>query len=400
MFHTAKTMSDLEPVIFHVDMDAFYAAIEVLDNPAYAGTCLLIGGNSSRGVVATASYEARKYGIHSAMPMAQARRLCPHAVVVKPRMERYNQVSLQVMNILKEFSSDLQQISIDEAFLDMTGTRRLFGIPRQAGILLKERVKKETGLTISVGIGPSRFIAKMASDYDKPDGLCRVSLGKEIAFIDAVGLQRLWGVGKVTQALLSKHHIRTTEELRSFTMDSLQSLFGKSMGNFLYLVCRGIDPGIFSGESKSHSISTETTFESDVSSLSILEQTLLSMSHEVMFRALEEKKIGRTVGIKVRLPDFTTYTLQITPQGTLYSAEQIYHLAKQLLLQKWHDGTPIRLIGVGLYQLYEGSRPLQEELFEDPYQKKRKIEQVVLALQKQGKQVFKAKNLETTTLSE
>lgn len=322
-------------------------------------------------------------------------------------MERYSQVSLQVMDILKEFSSDLQQISIDEAFLDMTGTRRLFGIPpRQAGILLKDRVKKETGLTISVGgIGPSRFIAKMASDYDKPDGLCRVSQGKEIAFIDAVGLQKLWGgVGKVTRALLAKHHIRTTKELRSYTMDSLQSLFGKSMGNFLYLACRGgIDPGIFSGEAKSHSISTETTFESDVSSLSILEQTLLSMSHEVMFRAMEEKQIGRTVGIKVRLPDFTTYTLQITPpQGTIYSAEQIYHLAKQLLIQKWHDGTPpIRLIGgVGLYQLYEGSRPMQEELFEDPYQKRRKIEQVVLALQKQGKQVFKAKNLEQTTPSE
>ncbi|MGH0054248.1 MAG: DNA polymerase IV [Sphaerochaetaceae bacterium] len=390
----------LEPVIFHVDMDAFYAAVEVLDNPAYAGTCLLIGGKSSRSVVATASYEARKYGIHSAMPMAKAIKLCPHAVIVPPRMERYSQVSSQVMDILRQFSSDLQQISIDEAFLDMSGTRRLFGIPRQAGMLLKERVKEETGLTISVGIGPSRFVAKMASDYDKPDGLCRVSQGKEIAFIDAVGLQKLWGVGKVTQSSLAKHHIRTTQELRSYAKESLQSLFGKSMGHFLYLACRGIDPGIFSTEAKSHSISSEITFSTDVSSLSILEQTLLSMSHEVMSRALEEKQIGRTVGIKLRLPDFTTYTLQVTPQSTIYSAEQIYHLAKQLLLQKWHEGTPIRLIGVGLYQLYEGTRPLQEELFEDSYQKKRKIEQVVLALQKQGKQVFKAKNLEQPTPSE
>ncbi|MGE4453762.1 MAG: DNA polymerase IV [Sphaerochaeta sp.] len=388
-----------ESVFFHVDMDAFYAAVEVLDNPSYAGTCLLIGGRSSRAVVATASYEARKFGVHSAMPMAKALRLCPHAVVVKPRMERYSQVSHQVMDILREFSSDLQQISIDEAFLDMTGTRRLFGIPRQAGMLLKDRVKHETGLTISVGIGPSRFIAKMASDFDKPDGLCRVSKGKEMAFVDAVGLQKLWGVGKVTQALLAKHHIRTTSELRTYAKESLQSLFGKSMGHYLYLACRGMDPGIFSGEAKSHSISTETTFDQDVSSISVIEQTLLAMSHEVMFRALEEKQIGRTVGIKLRFPDFTTFTVQATPQGTIYSAEQIYQLAKQLLQQKWRDGTPIRLLGVGLYQLYEGTRPLQEELFEDPYEKKRKIEEVVLALQKQGKHVFKAKNLENTTVS-
>ncbi len=385
----------MEEVIFHVDMDAFYAAVEVLDNPQYKGKCILIGGTGPRSVVATASYEARKFGAHSAMPMAKALRLCPDAIVVKPRMARYSQVSTQVMDILRQFSSDLQQISIDEAFLDMTGTQRLFGLPREAGMLLKQRIKEETGLTISVGIGRSRFIAKMASDYNKPDGLCRVSKNKELAFIDAVGLKKLWGVGKVTQGLLEKHHIYSTQQLREFKKNTLQSLFGQSMGNFLYLACRGIDPGIFNSEAKSHSISTETTFDTDVTSLAVLDQTLLWMSHEVMFRALEEKQIGRTVGVKIRLPDFTTFTVQITPQSTIYSAEQIFHYARQLLFQKWSEGTPIRLIGVGLYQLYEGERPLQEELFEDEYQKKRKLEQVVLALQKEGKQVFKATNLQT-----
>ena len=303
-------------------------------------------------MVATDSYAARAYGVHSAMPMVQALRLCPQAIVVKPRMERYSQMSKQVMEILKSFSSDVQQISIDEAFLDMSGTFRLFGLPREAGKLLKEKVKSQTGLTISVGIGPSRFIAKMASDFNKPDGLCRVSVGKEIAFIDAVGLKKLWGVGKVTQQLLAKHHITTTQELRTYSEQTLQTLFGRSMGHFLYLACRGIDPGIFKEEAKSHSISTETTFIEDVTTSQVLEQTLLWMSHEIMFRSLEEKQMGRTVGLKLRFPDFTTLTVQITRQSTSYSAEQIFQFAKMLLLQKWSEESRW-IIGLGLI-LYSG----------------------------------------------
>jgi len=321
-------------------------------------------------------------------------RLCPQALVVKPNMHRYHEVSRQVMHILGQFSSDVQQISVDEAFLDMTGTRLLFGLPREAGKKLKEAVLEKTGLTISVGIGPSRFIAKMASDYDKPDGLCRVSPGKEIAFIDAVGLKRLWGIGKVTQQHLSRHHITTTAQLREYSLSALQGLMGKSMGNFLYQACRGIDPGIFTGEAKSHSISTEITFAEDVKEQEILEQTLLEMCHEIMFRSLDEKQIGRAIGLKLRLPDFTTSSCQVTPQGNIYSAEQIFAYAKQLLMQKWHEGIPIRLIGIGLYQLYDGEKPLQEELFSSPFQKKRELEKVVLQLHKKGKQVFKATNLE------
>ncbi len=383
----------MEKVIFHVDMDAFYAAIEQHDNPSLVGKPLVIGGLSPRSVVATASYEARAFGLHSAMPMSRALQLCPQVVVLKPNMQRYNQVSKEVMEICRDFSPSVQQLSIDEAFLDMSGTRRIYGLPREAGILLKQRIRSETGLTISVGIGPSHFIAKMASDFDKPDGLCRVSPGREEDFIDAVGLKKLWGVGKVTQALLAKKHITTTEELRQYSLLSLQSIFGNSMGSFLYHVCRGIDPGIFTSEAKSHSISTETTFPEDVHAALVLEQILLQMSHEVMFRALAEKQIGRTIGIKVRAPDFSTYSAQITPKANIYSAEQIYSYAKELLYQKWHEGMPVRLIGVGLYQLYEGEKPLQEELFEDPFQKKRELEKVILKMQKKGQQVFKATNL-------
>ena len=390
----------MEQVIFHVDMDAFYAAIEQHDNPSLAGKPLVIGGLGPRSVVATASYEARKFGLHSAMPMKSALQLCPSVIVVKPNMHRYSQVSKAVMEILRSFSPSVQQLSIDEAFLDMSGTRRLYGLPREAATLLKEKVHSETGLTISVGIGPSHFIAKMASDYDKPDGLCRVSPGREEDFIDAVGLKKLWGVGKVTQQLLAKKHITTTSELREYSLYSLQSIFGNSMGRFLYHASRGIDPGIFTRESKSHSISTETTFPQDVHTSLVLEQNLLQMSHEVMFRALDEKQIGRTIGIKVREPDFTTYSAQITPKANIYSAEQIYSYAKQLLYQKWHEGMSVRLIGVGLYQLYDGDKPMQEELFEDPFQKRRELEKVILKMQKKGQQVFKATNLEEDTKSE
>ncbi|HOR79893.1 MAG TPA: DNA polymerase IV, partial [Sphaerochaeta sp.] len=176
----------IETVIFHVDIDAFFAAVEILDNPDLAGLPLIVGGFSKRGVVTTASYEARKYGVHSAMPMIQALRLCPHATVVPTRRTRYSEVSARVMGILREFSSDVHQISIDEAFLDMSGTERLWGRPREAALKLKERVHEETGMTISVGIGPNRLIAKMASDYNKPDGLCKVSESKKELFIDAV----------------------------------------------------------------------------------------------------------------------------------------------------------------------------------------------------------------------
>jgi DNA polymerase-4 len=276
----------MQPVWFHVDMDAFYASVEQRDNPEFRGKPVIVGGLGNRGVVSACSYEARVFGVHSAMPMYQAKRLCPHAQFVRGRMERYSEVSRQVVALLQTFSPVVQQISIDEAFLDMTGTERLFGKPRQAAILLKNRVKNETGLVISVGIGPTRFIAKMASDFDKPDGLCRVSPGKEIAFVDAVGLRKLWGIGDSTLNALKKHSITTVAQLREYSVEHLQRLFGEAAGSYLHKVSHGIDPGIHTGVTKSRSISTEMTFPVDVTDIDILEQNLLGMSHEVMFRAI------------------------------------------------------------------------------------------------------------------
>lgn len=380
----------METIWFHVDMDAFYASVEQLDRPEYRGKPVIVGGLGNRGVVSACSYEARAFKVHSAMPMYLARKLCPHAIFVRGRMDRYNQVSRQVISILGTFSPVVQQISIDEAFLDMSGTERLFGKPREAAILLKQRIKEETGLYISVGIGASRFIAKMASDYDKPDGLCRVSRGKEIAFVDAVGLKKLWGIGDSTLSALSRHHITTTAELRSYKESRLRAMFGEAAGVYLWKVCRGIDPGIHPGVTKSRSISTEMTFPVDVSEQDVLEQNLLGMSHEVMFRAIAEQVNGSTVVIKLRFSDFTTINAQATVDAPIYSAEQVYALARQLLHTKWPPAQPVRLLGVGLHNVTSKASAVQQELFDDQYRRKGKLEKTVLELRAKGKPLQKA----------
>ena len=380
----------METVWFHVDMDAFYASVEQLDHPEYRGKPVIVGGQASRGVVSACSYEARKFGVHSAMPTYQAKRLCPQGIFVKGRMERYHEVSRKVIAILETFSPTVQQISIDEAFLDMSGTERLFGKPRAAGALLKQRVFNETGLVISVGIGPSKFIAKMASGYDKPDGLCRVSKGKEIAFVDAIGLKRLWGLGDTTLERLAKHHITSTAQLRNYSEQRLKALFGEAGGRYLHQVCRGMDPGVHTGITKSRSISTEMTFPVDIDSASVLEQNLLAMSHEVMFRALEEQVTASTVAIKIRFSDFTTISAQTTAEKPIYSAEQIYASAKELLYRRWHEPQPIRLIGVGLHHVRASEQSVQQELFEDPYKRKQDLERAVLKLRTKGRRLQKA----------
>jgi DNA polymerase-4 len=380
----------METVWFHVDMDAFYASVEQLDHPEYRGKPVIVGGQSNRGVVSACSYEARAFGVHSAMPMYQARKLCPQGLYVRGNMSRYSEVSRNVFAVLQQFSPTVQQISIDEAFLDMSGTERLFGKPRDTAVLLKQRIREETGLVISVGIGSNRFIAKMASDYDKPDGLCRVSVGKEIAFVDAVGLKKLWGIGDTTLNRLAKHSITTVAQLRSYAQSRLQLMFGEATGTYLYRSCRGIDPGVHHTIAKSRSISTEMTFPVDVCASGVLEQNLLAMSHEVMFRAMQEEVRALTVSIKIRFSDFTTISCQSTAATPIRSAEQIYHQAKELLHKRWRVGVPVRLLGVGLLNVQEKKQETQQELFEDPFKRKEKLEQTILSLRKKGRSVQKA----------
>ena len=380
------------PLFFHVDLDAFFASVEILDNPNLKGKPLIIGHNGPRSVVSTCSYEARKYGVHSAMPMVQAVKLCPKAIIIPGNMKRYSQMSHRVMSIMHSFAPEMTQASIDEAYLDMSGTEKIYGDGVESARKLKALIKAETGLTASIGVASSKFIAKLASDFKKPDGLTVVPPGLEQDFVDAVGLKKLWGIGKATLENLNNHRIYTTEELRSISLNHLESLFGSASGQYLYKISRGIDPGIYSGDSKTRSISSERTFYPDLFDQNAIDSFLLELSQEVMFRSIEEKLIAKTIGIKIRYGSFKTYTLQVTPESGIYSSKDVYIAVKELFKKK-HTGEGIRLLGVGLYGLYKGEEVQQPELFAFDKEKERKLEKVILELNKKGNNITRAASL-------
>jgi DNA polymerase IV len=382
----------METVIFHVDMDAFYAAVEQSDTPDLRGTPVIIGARpGSRGVVSACSYEAREFGVRSAMPISEAYRRCPHGNFLPVRMNRYQEISRNIMAMFEDFTPDIQQISVDEAFLNMTGTERLFGSPEAAAGLIKRRVKEKTGLVISIGIAANKFLAKLASDYDKPDGLYRVIPGREEAFIDSLKLGDLWGIGKKSLERLHELNINTPQELRAIKQASLCRLFGKAAGEYLYRAARGIDPGILQKETKSRSISGEVTFEQDTRDPEVIKQVLLNLSHQIMFRLLNSDKIGYTVFIKVRLSDFSTTTAQKRLRRPVYSAEEIFEVANGLLQKRWSRQQEIRLIGVGVSSVFTSNQePEQQELFSDPYDRQKKVEKAVHSIRAKGNRIEKA----------
>lgn len=379
-------------VFFHIDLDAFFASVEILDNPEYRGKPLIIGTPGPRHVASTCSYEARKYGVHSAMPMTEALRLCPNAICIPGRMHRYSEMSRRVMGIISSFAPGFLQVSVDEAFLDLTGMERIYPLPGKAARKLKDEIRKETGLTASIGVASSRFVAKLASDYRKPDGLTIVPRGKEEEFVSAVGLRKLWGIGDSTYQSLIRKGITSVEILRKYDENDLKHFFGESNGHYLYLVARGIDPGIYQGEAKSRSISAERTFYPDVFGYDALDSYLLEMSQEVMFRALDEKKVPRSVSIKLRYGDFTTISIQTTPVKPIYSSTDVYNISRELLRSKY-NGSGIRLIGVALQSIYDGSDVEQQDFFSEKEEKERKLEKTIIELKKKGSKLVKARNL-------
>ena len=387
-------MTKDSPVFFHVDLDAFFASVEQREHPEYRGKPLIVGKVGPRMVVSTCSYEARKYGVHSAMPTLQAYRLCPNGIFVEGNYHLYSTVSRQVMGILRDYSPEIHQVSIDEAWMDMTGTRLLFGPPKQAATAIKDRIRKETGITLSIGIAASPFIAKMASDYNKPDGLCMVSPGKEQLFIDAIGLEKIWGIGRSSLKALNSKGIFTPEDVRKLPPERIEKMFGRSMGEYICKACRGIDPGIRNEAPKSHSISTETTFITDVTDRETLHQVLLGMSKELMERSLDEGIMARTVGLKLRWgEDFRTITVQETPDNQVMNSSQIFECAVRLLSLKWKEGQGIRLIGLGLYQTYRGDSPIQDTLFSDNDHRRRELDKVVRSLEAKGYKLKKASEI-------
>ncbi len=381
-------------VFFHIDLDAFFASVECLDHPEYRGKPLIIGEPGPRNVASTCSYEARRFGVHSAMPMTVALRLCPQAICVSGNWRRYSEKSREVMAIIESFAPGFLQVSIDEAFLDLSGMERIYPRPGKAARMLKEKILDKTGLTVSIGVAPSRFLSKLASDYHKPDGLTVVPPGRETEFVDAVGLEKLWGIGKSTLENLNRKGIYSTSTLRSYSQEELQSLFGSSSGSYLYSVSRGIDPGIYTGNAKSHSIGEERTFYPDIYGEDALSSKLLEMSQSVAFRALDEGWVGRTVTVKLRYGDFSTYSISETPQSGIYSSQDIYAISRKLLFSKYNN-QGVRLLGVTLGNLYKGERPEQGEFFKEREEKLRKLEKTILSLAKEGKNVKKATTIES-----
>ena len=385
--------NDTHRKIVHVDMDAFYASVEQRDRPELRGRPIAVGHADGRGVVAAASYEARRFGVHSAMPSARARQLCPELVFVESRMARYREVSGQVHEIFSRYTDLIEPISIDEAFLDLTGMERIYPLPGKAARKLKEDIRKETGLTVSIGVASSRFIAKLASDYRKPDGLTIVPPGREEEFVSRLGLRKLWGIGDSTYQSLRKRGIDSVESLRKYSLEELERLFGSSTGNYLYLTSRGIDPGIYQGAAKSHSISTERTFYPDVYGYEALDTYLLEMAQDVMFRAFREKKIPRSVSLKLRYNDFTTLSVQTTPSKPIYSSSDVYEIARSLLRSKY-SGNGVRLIGIALQGIYDGSDVEQPDFFSEKEEKERKLEKTIAAMSLKGSKMVRARNLE------
>lgn len=379
-------------VFFHIDLDAFFASVEILDHPEYRGKPLIIGTPGPRHVASTCSYEARKYGVHSAMPMTTALKLCPDALCVRGRMERYSEKSHEVMSIIRSFAPGFLQVSVDEAFLDLTGMERIYPLPGKAARTLKEMILSQTGLTASIGVASSRFIAKLASDYRKPDGLTIVPPEKEEAFVDKVGLGKLWGIGDSTLSALRRRGITTASALRGYPLEDLRRMFGEKSGEYLYKAARGIDPGIYSKEAKSRSISTERTFYPDVRDMDAIETYLLEMAEEVMFRALEEKKVPRTVSVKIRYGDFSTITVQDTPQHGIYSSTDVYAISKELLSSRYR-GEGIRLLGIALQGVYDGEEIAQGEFFMEKEKKERELEKTILTLGRKGSRLVRARNL-------
>ncbi len=373
----------MQKAFLHVDLDAFFASVEILDHPEWKNKPVIIGGRPEdrRSVVSTASYEARKYGVHSAMPSSQAARLCPQGIFVHPRMERYLEMSEKVMMIFEDFSPDIHQISIDEAFINLTGTEKLFGPPEQTALKIKERVFKETGLTVSAGLAPTKYLAKIASEVNKPDGFFQITEGEEENFMLSLPLKKVWGVGEKTLELLNRNGIKTTRDIYSKPLNLLTVLFGQSTGTFLYNAVRGKEDETFNRETKTHSISAEHTCPFDLTTPEAIDTTLLHLSFAVMYRLRKEHRYSSTVSVKIRYSDFTTVSVQESSDRIISSIDDLYERAKKLFYKKADSSKGIRLLGIAVLKTEDESVPRQTELFDFGEEKKRKAEEAVFKAQ-------------------
>jgi len=336
--------------IIHLDMDAFYPSVEVLDNPALKGKPVIVGGSKERGVVSSASYEARKFGIHSAQPIAKAKRLCPGGIFLPVRMSRYQEISKQVFKIFHRFTPLVEPISIDEAFLDVTDSIRLFGQPGNIAKKIKQIILTETGLTISAGVAPSKFVAKIASDIDKPDGLTVVHPDDVRDFLDPLPVKKMWGVGKVSQRLLSRLNIHNFRDLRQTPVKVLEKKFGKH-GVKIHLLAMGVDERDVIPDHDVKSIGHEQTFLQDIISLDTVQKELLALGSKVARRMRQKGLKGKTITLKVKYSDFVQITRSVTLPKSIDDGSEIYSVACRLLEKTGVTKKPVRLLGISLSRL-------------------------------------------------
>ncbi len=344
--------------ILHVDLDAFYASVEQLLDPTLRGRPVIVGGIVRRGVVCAASYEARRFGVRSAMPSLQARKLCPDGVFVAPRMGVYGDYSKQVMSILRDTTPLVEQLSVDEAFCDVAGLRRLVGDGPTIGAELRTRIKDEVGLTASVGAATTKFLAKVASDRAKPDGLLVIEPGSELAFLHPLSVRALWGVGPKSAEKLDRLGIRTVGDLARLSVDVLTGMLGNAAGRQLHDLAHNRDPRPVVTDREAKSIGHEETFGDDLTNRADLERELLRLSESVAARLRAAKARGRTITLKAKYSDFTLITRAQTLEQSTDTGAVVLATARRLL-DHVDCARGVRLIGVHCSNLVTGSEPLQ-----------------------------------------
>lgn len=370
-------------MILHVDMDAFFASIEQRDDRSLRGKPVVVGGGSGRGVVAAASYEARRYGIHSAMAGRRAKELCPEAIFVRSRIDHYVDVGRQVREIFHRYTPLVQPLSTDEAFLDVSGTTALFGKAGKIGRRIKNEIKEELSLTASVGVAPLKFVAKIASDLNKPDGFVEVASGGITDFLDPLPVSRLWGVGKVGRAKLHRMNLHTMRDIRVSSLESMESTFG-SWGVHLWRLANGIDPRKVVTDRVAKQISHERTFHQDIDDQEMLSAVLSFLCEQVCRRLRRSGRQSRTVTLKYRREDFRTFARSRSLRSPSDSTDTIYQTASDLLREmRSREPRPVRLIGVSAGGLTGRDAPRQMSLFDDGKSDSamRKVDEVVDQLQ-------------------
>lgn len=363
-------------------MDAFFASAEQVRNPHIKGKPVIVGGapDDRRAVVSTASYEARAFGVHSAMPMSKAAALCPNAVFLPPDHEYYSVLSSKVMEVFCRFSPCVMQLSVDEAMLDITGTQRLWGEPRECGMKLKAAVREATGLTVSVGIASNMYAAKMAAGFQKPDGITVVPRGGEEEFVLSLPLEKLFGVGEKSACKLKSVGIFTVRDVHDKPLGVLESLLGKSAARFLFDAVRGGEGISFGGEAKSRSVSAEKTFDCDLTSLWQAESALMGLCHQVLWKMRREGLQSRTASVKIRYEDFKTVSIQQTA-SLIMDETDLFQRVKWLFAKKRQAGKAVRLLGVAALKVFGSEGEAQGELFEPEPSRQSLIEKAIFQME-------------------